>query len=377
MRKWFGVPDMGQVVAAVAYFLVVNVGIPVAVLDFAIVVGVNALLSAVSSKLFGPKAPKGNAAGLQVMKRSGLEYRKVVYGQAAVSGPIYYNNTSGDDNKYLWYGIALCEGASEDIVRVYLEKDDIPKASIDWTAGTGASDGTGTGGVSTALWVGENSTKAVNIYYYLGDDSQPAPGALDSAFGQITTNHRLRGVTHIVLRLLYDDDTTAIWKSGPPKNVRVVLKGRKLYDPRLDSNRIIDASSSPVTYGSGAHRLATASTWAYSNNPALCVADYLTQIMGVAETSIDWASIADAADDCDVSVAIPTASTEKRFTCNGALSLGDSHKNNLDSLLSAMDGRLSYSGGVWRVRASVWETSSVSITADDLAGYVQVRGSAP
>ncbi|MBW2561658.1 MAG: hypothetical protein JRE40_12500, partial [Deltaproteobacteria bacterium] len=333
----------------------------------------SAILSVISSKLFGPKAnPGAGLSGMQTMVRSGLEFRKVTYGQAIVSGPVVYNNLSGANNVYLWYQVALTDGISEDLVSVYFDNDVIPKADIDWTAGTGSGDGSGTGNVTTAKWVGDNSTKAVQIYYYLGDDDQPVSGDLDTGFaGDIGTNHRLRGVTHLVCQLYYHEDTQEVWRNGPPGNIRAVIKGRKLYDSRLDS----------TNGGSGSHRVATASTWEWSDNPSLCIADYLVNVMGVASTSVDWTAIADTADDCDVLVVIlPAASpenTEKRFTCNGALSMGSGHKDNLDTILSSMDGKLSYSGGIWKVRASVWEASSTTITADDLAGSVQVRGSAP
>ena len=368
---------MPQIVAA-AYTWVVGALAEGGIASLFVRAAFSAILSVVSSKLFGPKAnPGAGLTGMQTMMRSALEFRKVTYGQAIISGPITYNNLSGLNNPYLWYQIALTDGESEDLVSVLLDNDVIPKADIDWTAGTGASDGTGTGDVSTAKWVGDNSTAGVQIFYYLGDDDQPVCGVLDTAFVDIGTTHRLRGVTHLVCKLFYDEDTEEVWKDGPPRNIRAVIKGRKLYDPRLDSTQIIDPTTSPVTYGSGAHRAATASTWAWSDNPSLCVADYLVNIMGVGVTNVDWGAVADTADDCDVLVAIPTSSTEKRFTCNGSLSMGITHKDNLDSILSSMDGKLSYAGGVWKVRASVWEASSVTITADDLAGPVQVRGSAP
>ena len=327
-----------------------------------------ALLSTVTSKLFGPKVPE--PLGLQprdVMTRSAIQYRQIVYGQAAVSGPIIYNNIEGLKNQNLWYVIALAEGESEDLVEVRFDDRVVPKADIAWTAGTGGSDGTGTGNVSTSDFVGENSTVGLRIFYYLGDADQPVCGDLNTEFADIDTTHRARGVTHIVCRLRYDEDTEEVWESGPPQNIRVVLKGRKIYDPRLDS----------TNGGTGTHRYATPSTWEYSDNPALCVADYLISIMDVdPATRIDWPSIADAADDCDVSVTVPSG-TETRFTCNGALSLGSTHKDNLDALVGSCDGKLSYTQGQWRLRASVWEASSVTITEDDLAGPVEVRGSAP
>ena len=361
---------MGEVVFAVGYILTAGGAVVETILASKILtaIAVNTLLSTVSSKLFGPKTSKSiGLSGVQVTTRSALEYRKIVYGQAMVSGPIYYNNLSGPDGQYLWYGVALCDGLSEDLISVWFDGNEIPKADIDWTAGTGASDGTGTGDVSTAKWVGDNSRAAAQIYYYLGDDAQPVPGDLNTAFTAITANHRLRGITHLVCQFHYHPDTERVWEAGVPQNIKALIKGRKVYDPRLDS----------TNGGTGTHRYTDKTTWAWSENPALCIADYLMNVMGVAATSIDWESIADAADDCEVAAAIPTATTEDRFTCNGALSMGSSHKDNLDAILSSMDGRLSYSGGVWKLRASVWEASSVTITADDLAGSVDVRGSAP
>lgn len=326
-------------------------------------------LNVLASKLFGPKIPKGSTTPNQVMVRSAIEYRKVVYGQAMVSGPVYYNNLAGTNGENLYFGIALCDGRSDDLVELWLDGDIVPKADINWTAGTGASDGTGDGVISTAKFVGEASTTAAWCFYYLGYDDQPAPGELTSTFGfDWTADHRLRGVTHFILKFLYNEQTEKVWKTGPPQNIKALIKGRLIYDPRKDA----------TNGGSGPHRYTDPTTWEWSDNPALCVADYLMTYMGVDPAmSIDWTLITDGANDCDALVAIPTAATEKRFTCNGAISLGDSHKDNLDVLLSSCAGTLSYALGVWRFRASVWETSSLSIDADDLAGDVSVRGSAP
>jgi len=331
----------------------------------------NIALSVVVQELFGPTPPRGRLAGHQVMTRGALEYRKIVYGEAMLSGPVVYNNVSGDDNQYLWFVVALAQGECEDLVSVWFDGSEIPKADIDWTAGTGGADGTGTGDVSTAKWV-KDGIKAVQIFYYLGDPDQPVCGALNTAFDDIGTSHRLRGVTYLVIKMRYIKKTANIWEAGAPQNIKAVIKGRKIYDPRRDT----------TNGGSGSHRYADQSTWAWSENPALCQADYQMSIMGVAPaTSINWTSVADSADDCDVLVAIPPATspsiTEKLFTCNGVLSMGDSHKDNISSIMSSFDGKAAYSSGVWITRASVWDASSLTIDADDLAGPIQIRGSAP
>ena len=344
-------------------------------------IGLSLLLSAINSKLFGPKIP-GSGQGLaaqSVMVRSGIEYRKIVYGQAIVSGPVAYNNTQGTKNEYLWYLLALCEGEIDSFVSVWLDDSEIPVADIDWTAGSGGADGSGTGDVSTTAWLGENSTAALAIYFTLGNSAQVALGPLDSAFGDWTTSHRLRGIATVAVRCLYDEDTEGVWQAGAPQNIRAVVKGRKLYDPRLDSTRVIDSTTSPMTYGSGSHRVDDATTWEWSDTGALAIPDYLVNFMSAdPETSIDWEAIATAADFDEASVAIDTASpqtTEQRFSCNGVLSLGATHKDNLDALLSCGDYKLAYSAGKWRLRASQWEASTVTFDEDDFAGDLEVQGS--
>lgn len=337
---------------------------------FLTTLAINVFLSFVTNKMFGPKRPRGGIgfSGVQVTTRGALEYRKIVYGQALVSGPVVYSNTSGDNNENLWHLIALTGHESDSFVSVWLDGDEIPVADIDWTAGTGGADGSGTGDVSTSAWVGESSTTAVKVFYYTGHADQVVAGSLNTAFSDWGTNNRLRGVTYVVFQTIYDKNTEKIWEHGIPRNFKALIKGRKIYDPRLDS----------TNGGSGSHRYGTESTWEWSDNPALCVADYLISYMSVdPATDINWQSVADAADDCEATVAIPTSVTEQRFTCNGAISVGQSHRDILNHLLSSMDGKLSYSGGQWALRASVWESSSVSIDENDLAGPVDIRGSSP
>lgn len=532
---------MPQVVAAAASvvkFVVTAGGIG----GFLARAGATVLLSIATSKLFGPKIPPTRLGGHQVTARSALEHRRIVYGRAMVSGPITYQNLSGTNREYLWQQVALCQGRTSDLVSVWFDGDAIPKADIDWTAGTDSSDGTGTGDVSTSKWVGENSTKAIQLFYYLGYDAQPVCGVLDTAFADIDSNNRLRGVTYLVAKLLYNEDTETVWEEGTPQNIKALVDGRLCYDRRRDAlnadpdfetvgrglgaglrwygndtqtavvdsafsvasgvisitdnddtgenlfseripvdtsktymvqvdaqqtagNRrnylgvafydsageLINNTSSPVSdatgwagvgtyhyilvnsifsgsyntesrsfgpsgtatiptgartmalvalltrdaasspasttvdlrdftvyeYETARHDFSDSTTWEWSDNPSVCIADYLTQVMGVGYSSIGWESFNTAAQDCDETVAIPTASTEKRFTCNGPLSLGTSHKDNLDSLVSSCAGNLTYSAGKWQLRASVWPGISLELDEDDLAGDIEIVGSSP
>ena len=78
------------------------------------------------------------------------------------------------------------------------------------------------------------------------------------------------------------------------------IRGRKLYDPRLDST---------VAGGSGAHRLADPATWAYSDNPALALADWLYSSTYGAGEAVVWTSAQTAADASDAMIGTPA---EKR-----------------------------------------------------------------
>ena len=222
------------IVKAYTAFVATAVGAFIA--KAALVVG----LSILSSKLFGPKIPN-LARGLSPKSttvRSAIESRKIVYGRALVSGPVAYHNLSGSNGQHAWYVIPLCDGESDAIEALWPDGDEIPAADIDWTPGVGGADGTGTGAVSTAKWLGSNSpaTSAVRTYWTLGHDDQVAMSKLTDAFTDWTTDHRGRGITYGVVQLLFDENTEKIWEeNGQPNNIRWLVRGRKVYDRRRDA----------------------------------------------------------------------------------------------------------------------------------------------
>jgi hypothetical protein len=151
-----------------------------------------------------------------------------------------------------------------------------------------------------------------------------------------------------------------IYATGFP-SVSCVVRGKLVYDPRLDS----------TNGGTGSHRADTPSTWAYSDNPALCVADYLRDALGFgcASSKVDWPSVIEAANICDELVPTDGASgTQKRYTLAGVLSTEDARKENLEALLAAMVGTAFYSAGKWTIRAGAYRTPTLDLDESDLAG---------
>ncbi len=230
------------------------------------------LLSTLGSKLFGPEVPKGiGISGHQITTRSSIEYRKICYGEGIVSGPINYQNTTGTDLEDLWTVIPLVQGRSEALISIWLDGEEILASNIDWTPGVDTGAGSGTGAVTTLRWIGENGANAVYAWWALGYDDQPANGPLIAAFTELNSNFQGLGITYIILKFVNNVDTEKVWKEGTPSNMKAVIKGRKVYDPRLDD----------TNGGTGDHRVNDPDTWEWSDNPSLCTADYLTTIMGV------------------------------------------------------------------------------------------------
>ena len=75
-----------------------------------------------------------------------------------------------------------------------------------------------------------------------------------------TSDHKLSGLAYVALRFKWNQDAF----NGLPE-VRVTVRGKKIYDPRLDSTK----------GGSGSHRQDDPTTWAYSANSSLVLLDYL------------------------------------------------------------------------------------------------------
>jgi hypothetical protein len=108
------------------------------------------------------------------------------------------------------------------------------------------------------------------------------------------------------------------------------------------------------------------------------VANYLTDTkfgLSIPVSKIDWAAVETAADACDVTVTVPSSGTQKRFTANGVLFATDTHRTNINKLLSSMNGSLVYSNGIYTIRAGIYEAPTESLTEDDLAGAITVNTS--
>jgi hypothetical protein len=206
-----------------------------------------------------PKAPRfssqDEAKGTLVNKDSNNNPIPVVYGKRQVGLTRVFVESSGTDNQYLYVAGVLCEGGGAGITaidEVYVDDNLV-------TFDGALSDGTirGVSSADTNFYKGGESL--ISIQGFFGLDNQSASSLLDETTNW-TSDHKLSGLAYVALRFKWNQDAF----NGLPE-VRVTVRGKKIYDPRLDSTK----------GGSGSHRQDTASTWAYSANSSLVLLDYL------------------------------------------------------------------------------------------------------
>ena len=315
----------------------------------------NAAIKGLMPDLSIPQAD--NDKTRQQTVRGTIESQKMVYGEALVSGPIFFVGLGGTKNKDLYHAIALTGHEVEDITDVHFDLEVITDAQI-----SGFNVTAGTYGPTSD----DPSTTITQINRRLGASDQTYDTLLQTFVNaNWSTAHRTRGIATISTKWTLTDSSQQLWDRKKPQNIKALVKGKKdIYDPRLDTS----AGANPTN--------ATYQQW--SDNPALCVANYLTDTkfgLSIPVSKIDWAAVETAADACDVTVTVPNSGTQKRFTANGVLFATDTHRANINKLLSSMNGSLVYSNGIYTIRAGVYEAPTESLTEDDLAGPITVNTS--
>jgi hypothetical protein len=329
-------------------------------------------LGAVSKALLAPSGEiptlnSGGGGGTTVSAKNSVATRRLIYGKTRVGGTIVFSGSSGTDNRYLWQVYALADTAYKttsapfnptpalnDLVSVYFDDELVATYS---------------GGVFTYQpdWrlssVQTNVSPYVSTYFY--DGSQTAHLNVDhSEWG---TDHELRGIAYVGMRFVYDQDR---YINGLP-NVSFVVEGRKVYDPRKDSTSEYYNSS----LGVSTHRENNPVTWQYSQNPALCLLDYMRDpTYGLGEPMSSFTDLRSAIDDCDDVVPLNSSSNQARYKCGGVIDSGNKIATNIENILSSMAGKLYYSQGKYRIKpltdSSVAE--STVITEDMMIGEVKL-----
>lgn len=319
------------------------------------------------TKLMNPELDNLSGGATTTVKESSPT-QKIVYGKTRVGGSIVFVDITGTDNEYLHLLICFASHEVEDIEKIYFND----KEAWNSTSGT----------VSPFNAIISPDDPYVTIDLVKGSQTG-AIGALVNRSSYWTTDHKNLGHTMVYTRLMWDSNdgssgegkSNSLFPQGIP-NVTALIKGKKVYDPRKDSTSAVYDSS----LGTSTHRLATASTWEWSQNPALIVRDYMTDDkfgLKDSDSLINLASLAAAANICDQSVTLADSSTQKRYECDGRIDSGKTIKTNLEGLLASMAGTLVYSGGEYFINAGAYISPSLTFTESDIVSDIKVTTRTP
>ena len=311
-----------------------------------------------------PKAPRQSSndevKGILVNKDANNNPIPVVYGQRQVGLTRVYVESSGVDNQYLYIAGVLCEGGGagiESIDEIYVDDK-----LVTWSGAL--TDGTLRTVNSSDTNFYKDGTSLISVQGFYGLDNQSASSLLQEQ-ANWTTNHKLSGLAYLAIRLKWNQDAF----SGIPE-IRVTLKGKKIYDPRLDSTK----------GGSGSHRQDTASTWAYSKNSSLILLDYLRNARygkglpnSAFETNYD--SFKTSATTCETQVTPYTSGTNiNLFETHAVLDSEKKVIDNVRELLVPMRAIFNYTQGKYKVIIEGTGSSQLLLTKDNVVSEVKLQG---
>ena len=291
---------------------------------FALGLGAQLLLGAASRALMPMPSFGQSNRGYQTTALGSALDHQIIYGKMRVGGARIYDEATGNNNKFLHRIIAVAGHEIEAFDDIYIDDELV---TLD-----------GTGNVTSP----ERYDGKVRILTHLGSTDQVADATLVSESSKWTNEHRLRGIAYMYIRLQFNADK---FPNGIPE-ITSIISGKKVYDPRT-------------------------STTAWSDNPALCLRDYLVSGYGLSEevANIDDTLAIAAANVCDQT---NTIAGTTRYTCNGAFTTASTPYDMIGSLLTSMDGSMWYAQGKWRMKPAYWTAPVLALTEDDLRSSINV-----
>jgi hypothetical protein len=314
-----------------------------------IVMGVTTIVSQAIVDLTMPKGDKSRNAA-ETTLQLGETARRALFGKSATAGSLVdvfnYGGKYGTDNEVVIF--ALCDHKVEELVGVYVNDVFVP-----W-----AGDGN----------YSQFDTHHLSMYFRDGSESQTLPSTVTTNGPGWTSDDYGAGVCYAVVDYLADSPTAKhpAWPGGRPSFLWV-LKGKKCYDPRLDTS----------VGGSGSHRWADPSTWEWSENPIVCAYNWRRGIYacdridqpnmlligrGLTETEAPPSFIFADANLCDEVM----DDTLPRYTIGGIIAADEKYIDVEEKFAAACGGIIIQPEGTIQIEPAQARTPSFSFTDDDI-----------
>lgn len=316
--------------------------------------------------LFGPKAPAAASQDRQADVLSldiGEVPREMIVGRAATGGSLVDCCNYGGKYNTDWnlFVIALADHECDGIEGFYVND-----TYVAWPFGAGS------GGGEVPGYNGQ-----LHVHCHLGTASDPRWPNSDGVdawedllpcLGQ----GMMKGVCAVAYAYKADaaDAQNPVWSGRP--TLLFVMRGAKVYDPRLDDT---------VAGGAGPQRWETPSTWAWSENASLCEYAFqrgvyaLNQIdqpgmllvgRGLSDLEAPPERVIPAANLCDELVDAPGGGQEARYRVGGVIKSSDTFQDVAQMFGDATAGVVTQPEGSVFVAPGEAQTPVETITDADL-----------
>lgn len=349
-----------------------------------------------------------------VMVREAVTDRPYIYGRVRTSGQIQFPGSSGANNEFLHWCLALADEIDA-VEEVWFNNASIGTLDADgwttegtyyWTRATPTYyQSTVTAGATITLPYLAASIQSVSgiatgdsdpTTFYVGTpatDERAFSTATVGGVTVITFNTAWTGQI-LVVNYTYTDgrplarakaflgaseqaadpfliaQLPTVWSATDKFTGTSYLSGSLNYSPDAYPTGVPNVSA--VVRGLKCYDPRT-STTVWTQNPALIAWDWIKR--RYPQETYDSASLIAAANACDEAVEYASGQTHARYTFDGAISSDTSTVDGLEEILQAMVGSACRSAGVWYIWAGAWEAPTISLDDTDLApGEITVQG---
>lgn len=217
----------------------------------------------------------------------------------------------------------------------------------------------------------DNGNIELEIYFRKGAPGETPPAPIMTqgvAADQYSDNPaKFVGLAYVVVR--YHVSPQA-WKSGRPTGFRWLVRGAKVYDPRLDDT---------VDGGAGPHRWGEPDTYEWSENAAVLHYNFIRGIWNYAadppQLMVGPGRSAQeappenaiyAANVCDEDVALKAGGTEKRYTASCVIPANEPWINTEEHFAAAMGGQLVERSGTIAIDVGAAKTVELAFSDGDM-----------
>lgn len=315
-----------------------------------------------ASSLMAPDKPRYNEslAGRLDMALDSHPPRRLVYGECRVSGPLSYidadqRSASGKKDEMLHYECVLASHEIDSVITLFLNDQ---AATLETTSNEAWPDGdtspTDANGVSRYRPSGTDYAEDMMIKIHHGDQTAADADAV------ITTNINDtdgRKSTDIGKGIAYIYATARtnleVFSQGFP-NVSALVRGKNdVYDPRD-------------------------TTYKYTDNPALCLADWMITPKesgggGWDYDDIDESALIAAANICDETTdTYAGGSASKRYVIGGTILASNPRVETISLFLDAMAGALEKVNGKWVIKAGGYSAPNITLSESDLLEPINI-----